>query len=214
MDICLDRTIGVTRDIMNGEIELPEYIRVNKVLGGMSSFSMGYSKVELPIEHIGLAYLVGQAARKQFTVKTQGSDGKFFDRFELVNQDYDYYIADCLRNVSPDALNWYTRKDGSTMDMPYVNSQVLREIVTGHTQCKVTNEQGQDLRELAITEAYKNAVGEYVETVGEISECPNSEFFKEYAVDFVNCDMAAFNAQMEQLKAQSMKLVPQDPTQN
>ena len=98
MDICLDRTIGVTRDIMNGEIELPEYIKVNKVLGGMSSFSMGYSKVELPIEHIGLAYLVAQAARQQFTVTCTACGCETTVPFEPKN-DRPVYCSDCYKNM-------------------------------------------------------------------------------------------------------------------
>lgn len=206
--ICLDKTVRLTREIMNGDVELPEYIKVEKVLGGMSSFSFGYSKVKLPIEHIGLGYLASEAARREFSMKVKGEKGEYTS-FELVRQEQGAYIANFLNAVNPDALNWYQNTSGEQMRMEYVGSIVLRDHLNHYIPCKTTDEQGVDLRELTLQEAYKSALGEYVETYLDYTEAENNPVVQEGVVNFVNNDTAVFNQNLEMLKAQSLAIIPQ-----
>lgn len=206
--ICLDKTVRLTREIMNGDVELPEYIKVDKVLGGMSSFKFGNSKVSLPIEHIGLGYLASEAARREFSMKVKGSAGEFTS-FELVRQEQGAYIANFLNAVNPDTLNWYQNAAGKQMKMEYVGSTVLRDHLNHYIQCKTTDEQDVDLRELTLQEAYKSALGEYVETYLEYTEAENNPVVQEGVVEFVNNDTAVFNQKLEELRVQSLKTIPQ-----
>lgn len=202
--ICLDRTVRETRDIMNEDVALPEYIWVTKELGGMKSFHFGYSKVELPIEHIGFATLAAELARREFSVLVRGEQ-KEYRYFEMLNHDQGAAIANFLNYVSPNALNWYkSDKDGTPYSYEYVNSKVLREPTTGYSQCKAVDPQtGEDYRQLTLTEAYKYALGEYVQT------CENNEYFQEAMVEFVKKDMEVFQAGLENLQQQSLLTIPQ-----
>ena len=206
--ICLDKTVRLTREIMNGDVELPEYIKVQKVLGGMSSFSFGYSKVSLPIEHIGLGYLAAEAARREFLMKVKGETSEY-DKFELVRQEEGAYIANFLNNVRPDTLNWYQNASGEQMQMEYVGGTVLRDHLNHFIQCKTTDDQGVDLRELTLREAYKSAMGEYVETYLDYTEAADNPVVQEGVVDFVNSDTAVFDQNLAMLKAQSLTTIPQ-----
>ena len=210
--ICLDKTVRLTREIMNGNVELPEYIKVEKILGAMSSFRFGNSKVSLPIEHIGLGYLASEAARREFSMKVKGSTGEY-TTFELVRQEEGSYIANFLKAVCPDVLNWYQNAAGEQMKMEYVGSTVLRDHLNRYVPCKTVDEQGVDLRELTLQEAYKSALGEYVETYLDYTEAANNPVVQEGVVDFVNNDTAVFNQNLEALKVQSLATISQSQGQ-
>ena len=211
--ICLDKTIRTTREIMNEDIALPEGIRVEKVLGGMSSFRIGYSATKLPIEHIGFAYLALETARDGFSMKVKGEKGNEYRTFELVRHNEGHYIANFLQAVNPDSLNWYENQDGEQLKMEYVSSQVMRPDLTKYTQTKAQDEQGVDTRETVLREAYKTALGEYVETYLELTEAPNNKYVQQGVVEFVNEENAVFETSLAALKEQSVALLPatQDP---
>lgn len=211
--ICLDKTIRTTREIMNEDIALPEGIRVEKILGGMSSFRLGYSATKLPIEHIGFAYLALEAARDSFSMKVKGEKGNEYRTFELVKHNEGHYIANFLQSVNPDSLNWYENQNGEQLKMEYVSSQVMRPVLTGYTQTKAEDEQGVDTRETVLREAYKTALGEYVETYLDLTEAPNNKYVQQGVVEFVNEENAVFETSLAALKEQSVALLSatQDP---
>lgn len=60
--VCLDKTLNLTRAIMNRDLQVPDFIKVQRVYSPMDSFSFINSDVELPIEHLGLAVLSYQNA--------------------------------------------------------------------------------------------------------------------------------------------------------
>lgn len=206
--ICLDKTVRTTRDIMNEEMSIPEGIRVEKVLGGMNTFRVGYSPIKLPIEHIGFATLALESARDSFSMKVKNEKGNEYRTFELVRHDEGHYIANFLQNVNADSLNWYQDKDGEQLKMSYVSSQVMRPDLTRYTQTKAQNEQGEDLRETVLREAYKTALGEYVETYLELTEAPNNQYVQEGVVEFVNEENAVFENALLELKEQSLQTIP------
>lgn len=213
--ICLDKTVRTTREIMNEDISIPEGIRVEKILGGMSSFRLGYSSTKLPIEHIGLASLALESARDGFSMKVKNDQGKEYRTFELVRHNEGHYIANFLQNVNPDSLNWYENKDGEELKMEYVSSQVMRPDLTRFSQTKTQDEQGTDLRETVLREAYKTALGEYVETYLELTEAPNNKYVQQGVVEFVNEENAVFESTLAEIKEQSFALLPtaQTPTE-
>lgn len=207
--ICLDRTVRETRDILNEDTQLPKYVKVTRELGAMKSFHFGHSQVELPIEHIGFATLASELARREFSVLVKGKEGEY-RHFEMIQHEQGGAIANFLNYLVPDTLNWYkSAKDGTPYQYTYVGSKVLREPTTNYTQCKAVDEQtGVDYRELALTEAYKYAVGDYIQTLTEIGECEENEYFQEAMVDFFNKDMEIFQAGLQQLQQDSMLTIP------
>ena len=206
--ICLDKTIRETRAIMNQDSVLPEGIRVKKELGAMTSFRVGYSANWLPIEHVGFATLALENARDAFSMKVKSDNGKEYRKFELVRHNEGHYIANFLQSVSPDSLNWYENKDGEQLKMEYVSSQVSRPDLTRYTQTKTQNEQGEDLRETVLRDAYKTALGEYVETYLDLTEARNNQYVQEGVVNFVNEENAVFESTLASLKEQSLLTLP------
>ncbi|MBR1984661.1 MAG: hypothetical protein IKA31_02885 [Clostridia bacterium] len=211
--ICLDKTIRLTRDVMNEDAEIPKGVNVYYELGGMKSFRMDNSQVRIPIEHIGLGILALEQARSQFAVKVVNQDRSSYERFELVNHDQGYYIADFLQTVDPSALNWYKDSNNQPLQMQYINSSVMRQDLTKMKECKALNEEGEDIREITVREAYRSALSEYAQTFYDIAEAPFCDAVKEGIVNFVNEDKSVFEDGIQQIIPQAIQRLPQEPAE-
>ncbi len=208
--VCLDKTLNLTRAIMNRDLQVPDFIKVQRVYSPMDSFSFINSDVELPIEHLGLAVLSYQNAVEQFNFTRIDKDEKTGERTET--QEFESligtgaHISDFLRSLSADSLNWYFNQNGM-LKFQFVSNTVPFKNTSDFHQCKLYDEAGQDIRELAVTEAYHQAVKGYVaETMEEKGDTSDESFIKDLH-DFMSEDAQNFAETMEQIKIASAQLV-------
>jgi len=174
--ICLDKTIALSRDIMNEKAQLPENVQVQTILGAKYSFNFQGSDVLLPIDHIGLAVLSYEATKEGFTVTRREPDGSETKDYEPIQHEQGIYLSDFVSSISPNTLNWYKRTNGEEMHLTYVGSNVIREQTQGYEQCKSLGENGEDYRVMAITEGFKAGLNEYcAETIAENINQGNNE---------------------------------------
>ncbi len=214
--VCLDKTLSLTRGIMNKDVQVPSYMQVTTELGAMDRFNFVNSNVEMPIEHIGLATVSYQKAVEQFTVTKVQEDEQTGEKTETLQFERlvgtGTHIADFLGTLSPDVLNWYHNKNGM-LKMQYRENIVPCYNSKDYEQCKAYDRDGVDLRETAVREAYMQAMKGYVlqeiDTMGEETDVE----FLENLHAFVEEDVSVFNEGMEQLKTEAEKFVL-DPMQN
>lgn len=208
--ICLDKTVNLTRGVMNREMTPPDYVKVFDFCGEMHAFKFVDSKVQLPIEHLGLAMLSYNNAIKQYCIIECGRDEKTGEQTRTLKFEpligTDSHISDFLTSISPEALNWYSGSDGA-YKMEYLGGSVQYKNPKDFNQCKVFNDKGEDLRELTITEAYRQAVRGYVaNTVDGMKDDGDMEFVASLH-DFMEQDALNFETLMDELRTQSTELI-------
>ena len=127
--LCLDKTIKLSREIINGEKEIVNpSITINRELGEAKTFCMDNNAIEVPIEHIGLAELAYKFATKTFFTKKINENGEEEVVFEALPKGA--YISDFLDSCTPDVLAWPV-KDGQPYKFDYHNTnKVYREDFT------------------------------------------------------------------------------------
>ncbi len=204
--ICLDKSIYLTRAIMNKKIQVPSFVNlIRDGLGNINSFKFVDSKVEMPIEHLGLGVLAYKGAVDQYIVTRVGIDSNTGEKCEIREfeklEGTSSHIANFLVSLEPDVLNWYSDDNGALKLISY--SGFMPSIdPSNYTKCKLINEEGQDVREQVVTEAYKQAVVGYM--LGSMEESDSTqESFEDDMLDFLEEDKCIFNDVMEQLKLQA-----------
>ena len=208
--IYLDKTISLTRAMINKDMGIPSFIKVVKELGAIRRFSFVNSRVEMPIEHLGLAVLAYKNAVEQYSVtrvEKENATGKIEETSEfdpLIGTGC--YIADFLQSMSPDVLNWYS-KDGNILEIKQIGNKVIHANLSNYNQCKVYNDEGEDLRQLAVEEAYSQAVKGYVSNA--LSNIKNSGDVESVSSlhDFMAEDSTKFSDALGNLELESVRLV-------
>jgi len=113
--INLDKSLALTRHIMNEEVALSDAFIVNKFCGEKISFNFSHVAgccPSMPIEHIGLAQLVYQKAVDQFYTTKVNGNGTEERVFEPLPQGQT--VSSILESCNPDLLAWYG--DKSTLE--------------------------------------------------------------------------------------------------
>lgn len=213
--VCLDKTINLTRAIMNRDVNVPSFIEVETGFVGMDRFRFVNSKTELPIENIGLAILSYKNAVEQFSFTKVDIDEQTGEKISTPVFDplisTGSYISDFLQTISPDALNWYFNANGM-MKLNYINGKVQFSNPSDYKQCKSYSEEGLDIREQTVREAYSQAVKGYVAETLESSD--DSENLEADLQAFIEEDAKNFEDGMEELKLQSTMLVVNQNSKN
>ena len=129
--IGLDKTIALTREIMNGNAQVNKYININKQFGEMVSFNFTAcsSSKPIPIEHIGLAEMAYNQAVSVFstTVVNKGEEPKTV--FEPLTEGSN--LSNFIDNCQQDTLAWYKQGDKNlSMNYAWGESKVLRYDLT------------------------------------------------------------------------------------
>lgn len=209
-NICLDKTISLTKAIMKRTQEVPKSITIHRgVDPKYSSFNFVNSKTAMPIEHLGLAVLSYNNAVEQYKVtRVDNSNGEKTETKEFENlENTGSYISNFLDTMSPDALNWYENK-GNVLDFTFYKNRVSHQDLYHFDQCKAINEKGEDIREQVVREAYTEAVKEYV--CESVNNSQDGEMLEnmDNLNDFVTKDTINFEVRMQELKSQADKLIP------
>lgn len=207
--ISLDKSIKISRRIINEDYEVPDSIEIIKEFGAMDRFKFSNSNIELPIEHIGLAVLSFNNASDQFTFKkldVNSETGKMTETrvFEsLVGTNL--HVSDFLSSLAPNALNWYKNEQG-TFIMHEWGKYIPPRDMKNYVNCKTYNSDGLDLREVAVQEAYSQALLNYVKQEVDEMKDPQSDLKTLEALDaFVKEDLSNFNKNFDVLKKQSQE---------
>ena len=166
--ISLDRSISLTREIMNGDKGVNKYININKFCGEMQSFNFTACSSSKPIsiEHIGLAEMAYNQAVSIFqtTIAKKGEEPvKVFE--PLIEGSH---LSDYIKNCQADTLAWYRQGDKSmSMDYAWGESRVLRQDLTKFQKFHDKNVEACSEREAVIVGVMDCAMQEYLQQAQE-----------------------------------------------
>lgn len=173
-NICLDKTIALSKQISKGEVEPSEILEVNTYCGEPVSFEFAHFKgiPSTPIEHIGLAQLVYEKAIDQFSTTRIGENGQTERDFEPLPSGS--HIADVLKNCEADTLAWYKDKENNPFKFSTLYNGIHRDMDLNHYQKTITfnsqdkeNFQATDDRFKAAALAICEAMATYQEALVE-----------------------------------------------
>lgn len=206
---CLDRTIHLTREAFNDKSLIPGSIDING-----NKFHFRHSKMELPIEHLGLAILCYEQARDSFYTTVFNKDG---ERRIIFEQPPEWtHISDFLKNFSNDSLCWYKNEHNEPLQLPQKPDGTIEKPDLSKSykyfDINESNEITSDenaYRVGAVTQAVHSAILLYqaelvsngvVTTLEELAEVVDSE-------------KAALNANLESLASRQIQTVENEPNE-
>jgi len=163
--ICLDKSIELSRKIINGDEEINPYIHINRELGEAKTFNIGNSSIEIAIEHIGLAELAYRKAVSSFystKIAGDGNEEKIFE--ELEPNDY---ISNFIDNCTTDTLAWY-KKGSENFKFDYHNTnKVYRQDFTNYNKEFSIANHFCDERAIVLSSTMDCAMQEYLKIAKE-----------------------------------------------
>ena len=184
--ISLDKSIRVSRDILNGERACSDNIFMSGSVFGVGEFKFIDSPkgASISAEHVGLAQLVYEYAIKSFYTTVAKPDGSTERIFEPLPKGS--HISDFLKDCNPDIFAWYSASDGSPLKFSLNDRcEVERADLTDYTKDCSHGCVGCERFE-AVNQALNCATNEYI---ANLAEQP-----RHYNLPFIRLEEDAYSA--------------------
>ena len=165
--ISLDKSIIVSRDILNGEYDYNPDIEFVNHIDSVGSFKFFSSPRPyfISCEHVGLAQMAYEQASRSFHTIVANPDGTKQKFFEPLPQGA--HISDFLKQCNPDTLTWYQNKYGKPLRFGYDESEEVarpRAVGLEKSYFAATGDE--------------NFINERVEAVAQALDCATKEYVK------------------------------------